>query len=434
VLGYKVHGPPKPTRTGEMAEVAQSPLTVDIPSKWEVIPVHNSDRATFKGCRRKWDWSSPARQNLTIRADVGGVYQPFFFGTGIHYALESFYTPGLSRDPVEAWKTWFDIMWVGGTITADWLDKVYDLKPQPVQDTNALSGLYLVKGLRDILPDIDAEEFEGMRSLGVGILENYKRYANEQDGFEIVATEHDFSVPIWDYEKQEILMAEDTREDSPNFGEILEVHSRGRMDGMWVKPNGRMGLIDHKTADKMDGDLDAKLESDEQITTYLWAAEIEALYYDLPHKNQPMQELIYNVIRKAVPRPPTIVRGGLFSVDRNNESTTYDLVREWLHDADIMYSDLPEKQQGYVDWLREVGDEQFFVRKLVRRNRHQLDSMGKRIYLEALDMLGDVRIYPNFRKDWSCLNCQFRPPCIAMETGEDWKYLIENNYSSTKDR
>ena len=413
---------------------AQPPLTVDIPSKWEVLPIHNSDRATFKACRRKWDWSSPAKQNLTIRADVGGVYQPFFFGTGIHHALESFYTPGISRDPVEAWKTWFDIMWVGGTITADWLDKVYDLKPQPVQDTNTLSGLYLVKGLRDILPDVDAYGFDEMRELGVGILENYKRYAAEQDGFEIVATEHDFSVPIWDYEKNEILMARDTREDSPNYGKMLEVHSRGRMDGMWVNPGGRMGLIDHKTADKMDGELDAKLESDEQITTYLWAAEIEALYYDLPHKGQPMQELIYNVIRKAVPRPPTIVRGGLFSVDRNNESTTYDLVREWLHDADIMYSDLPEKQQGYVDWLREVGDEQYFVRKLVRRNRHQLDSIGKRIYLEALDMLGDVRIYPNFRKDWSCLNCAFRPPCMAMETGEDWKYLIENNYASTKDR
>ena len=108
---------------------------------------------------------------------------------------------------------------------------------------------------------------------------------------------------------------------------------------------------------------------------------------------------------------------------------------KWMVDADISYMDLDEKHQGYVDWLREVGDEQFFVRKLVRRNRRQLQNMGRRMYLEALDMLqDDIRIYPNFRKDWSCLNCPFRPTCLAKEAGEDWKYLIENNYVATKDR
>jgi PD-(D/E)XK nuclease superfamily len=432
---------------------------IEIPSKYDVIPIHNSDRATFKACRRKWDWSSPARQNLTVRADVAGIYQPFFFGTGIHYALENYYTPmsSIRRDPVESFKTWFDIMWTGGTVTAEWLDRVYDLNPQPHdRAVNYASGgidddpssytdsdgpvlTWTVRGLRDIVPEIDEYEFMEIRELGIAMLENYKRYAAENDGFEVISVEHDFSVPIWDYDNDCILMAVDMREQSPNYGKKLEVHSRGRMDMQTIKPNGKLGIVDHKTVEKMEAELDAKLETDEQITTYLWAAEVEASYYDLPHKGQPFEEVIYNVIRKAAPKPPTIVRGGLFSVDRNNESCTYDLIKQWMDSANISYSELDEKHQGYVDWLRKIGDEQFFVRKLVRRNRHQLRNAGYRIYQETLDML-DVamrpthKIYPNFRKDWSCLNCQFRAPCLAIESGEDWQYLIRENYTTTKDR
>jgi len=326
---------------------------------------------------------------------------------------------------------------MGGTVTADWLDKVYDLSPIRVPGADNAPGLdvFLVRGLQEILPDADEYEFTEMRELGIGMLENYKRFANEYDGFEVIVAEHDFSVPIWDYENDCILKARDVREQSPNYGKMLEVHSRGRIDAFYAKPNGRLGLIDHKTADKMDSELDLKLESDEQVTTYLWAAEIEASYYDLPHAGEPMEELIYNVLRKASPKPPTTVRGGMFSVDRNNESTTFEMLQEWMRDADISYMDLDEKHQGYFDWVREVGDEQFFVRKLVRRNRHQLRSAGERIYLEALDMLNpDIRIYPNLRKSWDCINCQFRPPCMAMEAGEDWEFLVENNYHHAKDR
>jgi PD-(D/E)XK nuclease superfamily len=418
----------------------------EIPSKFDIIPIHNSDRGTFKDCRRRWDWSSPARHNLTVRADVAGIYQPFFFGSGIHYALESFYTPNLRRDPVEAFKTWHHIQLYGGIVTQDWLARVYDLAPRQAPEAGmALPGgpnepcgpIWEVRGLKEILPDTDADELDELLELGINMLQAYKEYAARVDDFEVVVTEHDFSVPIWDYENDCILTAIDTREQSPNYGKRLEVHARGRMDALYRKPNGKIGVIDHKTADSMEESetLNLKLEADEQITTYLWAAEVEAQYYDLPHKGQPMEELVYNVLRKAYPKPPTIVRGGLFSIDRKNESTTYELVKEFMDASGIAYMDLSEKHQNYVDWLREIGDEQFFVRKLVRRNRHQLRNAGYRIYLEALDMLNpDLLIYPNLRKSWECIKCQFRPPCMAIETGEDADYLIRENYSHTKDR
>lgn len=401
----------------------------EVPSKWDVIPIHNSDRSSFRRCRRYWDWSSPARHNLTVRADIHGINIPMFFGTAIHHALERFYAPGLRHDPVEAFKTYFDVQWRGGTVTADWLDKVYDLKPRQVA-----GDLFVVRGLEDILPDADHTEWDELRELGVNMLTYYKDYADRNDDFEIIVAEHMFSIPIWDFENDCILKMTDRREESPNYGKELEVHARGRQDGVYARPNGKLGIIDHKTAQRWGEDELRKLESDEQTTHYLYAGEIEATYYQLPHAGEPMEEVIYNVMRKAYPRQPTELSSGMFSTDRQNESTTYPLLMEWIsrHCPGIPLS---EKQQGYIEYLREVGDENFIIRKFVRRNRHQLRNAGYRLYLETLDMLSpDLRIYPNISNSFKCLNCAFRPPCMAKEDGGDWEQLIKDNYSMNKDR
>jgi hypothetical protein len=147
-----------------------------------------------------------------------------------------------------------------------------------------------------------------------------------------------------------------------------------------------------------------------------------------------MEEVIFNVMRKAYPKPPTELKSGMFSVNRQEESTTYEMLMTWIA-RNMPGVPLSEKQQGYVDYLKEVGDEQFIIRRPSRRNRHQLYNAGQRMYLEALDMLDpDLRIYPNLRNDFACLGCQFRAPCVAKESGADWQQLISDNYSVNKDR
>lgn len=430
-----------------MTEIAyQAP---EIPNKWNIIPIHNSDRASFKRCRRYWNWNSPARQNLVLRADVHGLNIPLWFGTGIHYALQEYYTPGLSRDPVEAWKTWFNIQWRGGMVGKEWLDRVYDLKPRPVSPNTPeylakfgdepvpfdTMDLWLVRGLEDIIPDSDHEQFDELFELGTGMMRYYKDYAERVDDFTILVAEHDFSVPIWDYEKDTILFSRDMREDSPNYEKVLEVHARGRQDGIYIRhSNERLGIMDHKTAIRIDEDYFRKLESDEQCTSYLAVAEIEAKYYDLPHKGKPLEEVIYNTLRKAYPKPPTELKNGMFSVARETESTTYELLQAWVSNH-MPGIPLNEKQKAYVDYLREVGDEQFIIRKSVRRNRAQLVNAMKRMDLEARDMLDPkIRLYPNISNDWLCLNCQFRGPCLGREDGSDWQQIIKDNYTSNKDR
>ena len=434
-----------------MSEVAQTEgihalwKAPEIPSKYDIIPIHNSDRGSFRRCRRYFDWSSPTRSNLSLRADLMGINTDLFFGTGIHWALEQYYTPGLRHDPVESWKTWFSIQWQGGLVGEEGLDRVYDLEPKPSvsqQEFTALQAgedikpsLWIVRGLEDILPDPDGYVYDELYNLGVAMMEGYKLIAAKNDGFEVLVAEHDFSIPIWDYENDCILKAVDLREQSPNYGNVLEVHNRGRMDAIYVKPNGKIGILDHKTSSRIDEEFFIKLETDEQCTSYLYAGEVEAKFYNLPYAGEPMEEVIYNVLRKAAPKEPTMVRGGLFSVNRNEESATYEMLSAFMQEHGIVYDELPEKHKGYIAWLRDVGDEQFYVRKLVRRNKAQLRNAGFRLYLESMDMLDDkLRIYPNLSNSYKCLRCAFRAPCLAKEAGYDYEDMIRNNYTRTRDR
>ena len=402
----------------------------EIPGRYDCIPVHNSDRGSFRRCRRYFDWSSPTRNNLSLRADLNGINTDLWFGTGIHWALEQYYNPGLKRDPVEAFKTWFSIQWQGGIVTEEWLDRIHDLEPVDNHD-----GTWLARGLEDVLPDPDGEVYDGLYNLGVAMMEGYKLIAAKHDGFEVLVAEHDFSIPIWDFTNDCILKAVDLREQSPNYGKLLEVHNRGRMDAIYAKPSGRIGILDHKTSSRIDEEFFEKLETDEQCTSYLYAGEVEAKFYKLPYAGEAMEECIYNVLRKAAPKPPTMVRGGLFSVNRNEESATYEMLMAFMQEHDIDYDSLPEKHKGYVSWLRDVGDEQFYVRKFVRRNKAQLQNAGKRLYLEAMDMLdANLRIYPNLSNSYKCLRCAFRSPCLAKEAGYDWEQMIRDNYTRTRDR
>jgi hypothetical protein len=92
------------------------------------------------------------------------------------------------------------------------------------------------------------------------------------------------------------------------------------------------------------------------------------------------------------------------------------------------------KMQAYYTYLVDMGDKQFVWRESVIRNKQQKESAGYRLYLEALDMLDSPRIYPNPTKDYSCLNCAFRQPCVSLEAGYDWESMIADNYESNYNR
>lgn len=412
-----------------------------IPSKWDIIPIHGSDVASFKRCRRYWDWTSPARNNLRRRVDIHGVNMALWFGTGIHYALEMYYDPMLKRDPVESFKTWYNYQWEGGIVGEEWLERTYDIHPRLHKFTHdALAQAeagdpddhWHIRGLKELLPNVELvqEEFEAHRELGIGMLTFYKDWALEHDDFITVAAESTYSIPLG-------FDAVDMREDSPNYGKTLQVHARGKRDAVIYFPQyDKFGINDHKSAVRIDEAYFKKLEKDEQCSNYLWATIQESKLYDLPWKDHVVDRVLYTALRKNYPKPPTVLQSGFLSLDRQKEGTTAELfqaavignpnLEEWFRGN--------EKAQAYYTYLCEMGDSAFVQRDLVTRNKYEIENTGKHLAMVAKEMLNDPSIYPNPTGEFRCLECAFRNPCIAADDGSDWKGMLADGYEQNRDR
>lgn len=409
----------------EVTHVVPPVQPPQVPSKWDIIPIHASDVASFLRCRRYWNWSSPAKLNLRRRVDIAGINFPLWYGSGIHYCMEKYYDPFLSRDLHESWHTWYNLQMNGGEVTHDWLERTYDNHPE----YNAERDTWTIKGLRELHPDPVMEDFEYHNDLAIGMLNFYKEYAEREDRFIVVAAESMFSVPLG-------FMALDTREDSPNYGKMLEVHARGKRDGIAFNPlNELFGLIDHKTAAAVDEEYFTKLEMDPQCKTYTWAAQEEARIFDLPYKK--IHGVIYNVMAKKYPRSPTILRDGVSpSINRKEESTTAELFMQYIHDAGIkdLY-DVDTKWQAYYNWLVGLGDKQYVWREVALYNQHEIKAHGMHLAMIAKEMLReDLQIYPTPSGNWLCTKCQFRAPCLAADDGSDYVYMLADGYEENKGR
>lgn len=406
----------------------------EIPSKYDIIPIHGSDVASFKRCRRYWDWSSPTRSNLRRNVSIYGINMPLWFGNGIHFALEKHYDPLLKHDLVESFLTWFQFQWEGGFVSEEWLDIVYDLHPRAVaQDVGDLEpALYKVLGLRDILPNPEAveDDFQAHKELGVGMLKFYKTYAERNDDFVVVAAESTYSIPLgfWSI---------DRREESPNYKKSLEVHARGKRDAVIYFPEtGKYGIIDHKTAVRIDDTYFAKLDKDEQCSNYLWATKMEADMHDFPWSGKVVDRVIYNALRKNSPTPPTITTRGFPSLDRQNEGTTAELFSACIADNENLqdWFARDEKAQAYYNYLVEQGDSLFIQRDIVTRNKYEVAATGQHLRMIASEMLNHPNIYPNPTGEFRCITCTFRSPCIAADDGSDWKGMLADGYEQNRDR
>lgn len=434
-----------------------------IPSKYDIIPIHASDRGTYKRCRRRWDWSSPARRNLVPKVALNGVIMPLWFGTGIHYAMEKFYNPGLNQDPEVVFQTWFDLQWKGGIVSADDLDNMGLTDREPVLQAN---GYYLVKGLDDLLPVPNPTTFQDHLEIGLGMMRYYKRYAEQHDNFRVLMVEHGFSIPVLDNTGAPMYEV-DTREMPEGYNDYIEkqldigvpeniygplwrmgfndetrnytiekqVHARGRMDNI-IQENefGRYGIIDYKTAARVDDDYFRHLVLDEQCTTYLWAAEQEAKLYSLEYES--VSYIIYQAMLKAYPKPPTITTRGIPSINRADESTTAEMFAETIDLLNLRsYYEGDDKMKAYYAWLIESADVRFINRRQARRNDAQKINAGRRLYLEAREMTDpNIAIYPNPTKDYICLNCQFRTPCTMAEDGSDYEEVLRQGFQRNWDR
>ena len=75
----------------------------ELPEKY--IAIHTTDRNLFRRCRRKWNYQSSLKQNLTLKDKVN---PNLWFGTGFHFALEDYHGYNKFGNPKEAFKAYVE--------------------------------------------------------------------------------------------------------------------------------------------------------------------------------------------------------------------------------------------------------------------------------------------------------------------------------------
>jgi hypothetical protein len=351
------------------------------------LEIHNSDRVTFRRCRRKWNWQSRLRENLVSTIESRG---PLWFGSGFHFALEDFHGHNKFGDPRRA----FDA-YVGAFPNSALPNDVDELVKLGNEMLTYYVDLWIPKyGLMQTLWIGDAPQVEV--SIEIPIEELLQEY-----------TEHRGLWGWWDdlYRRYDA---------EPSTLKIV-VHQT--FDRVVRDEDGRIFGIDYKTAKQFSplGDLD----KNPQAGQYFWA--MRQFYGDAA------EGIIWQQHLKTAPQSPKPLKVGGFSLNKD-QHTTYTLYRRALIDR---FGKVP---RGYVEILNhlalqetEEGD-RYIRRDILRRNTAHGRAEQEKILAEVSEMLNpDLPLYPNPTRDCNW-DCPFKDACSAMDDGSDYQYMLESEF------
>ena len=99
-----------------------------------------------------------------------------------------------------------------------------------------------------------------------------------------------------------------------------------------------------------------------------------------------------------------------------------------------LYGSVEKAPAQNIDCLNHLAEiegperDRFIQRDFVSRTMHSLQAEGEKILMEAEDILNpNLALYPNPTRMCSRY-CSFLEPCLALDNGDDWEWMIENGY------
>jgi len=391
--------------------------------------IHTSERKSFRGCRRRWDWISRQFYYPTVTA------RPLEFGVAFHAAMERYYEFYL------------------GLFTNPDPDAALQLALAEFKKVTKEQKSKYIKLNSGIDPEME-EDYKDRVETGEAMLNYYfKNLAPIHDkGLKPLKVEIKFEVPIanpytgeqdlwckcdwcWRRYWRHINQARPTLFGVPYTEDItkqtwegLPVTYGGRIDILFEDELGQLWIGDWKTAARLSGTetSDEYLWNDDQITAYVWALRFIGFN---------VAGFIYAEIKKAVPEEPEPLKvtrlGRLFSVSKNI-NTTWEMYENTVKENDPsayangLYTD-------FIEYLKVDGP-QFHRRHMVTRNDEECVQAGINIWKEAKEMTNpDILIYPNQGR-FHCKGlsassgCAFWEPCLAKNRGEDVQYALDTMY------
>lgn len=330
--------------------------------------IHISDVINYKRCRRAWNWSSMHRENLTPIVQ----YAPFAFGTVVHAAIATYFNG--------------DGLLLGDDLAL--LDGFENLSDEDQELVKAVLAHY------ELWQSKDKSQFAD-RNLAT------------------IATEKAFEVALI----------------NPHGVKSNRYGLAGRFDGVVRNTvDGKLYLHEIKTTRSVK-ERASQLTNEEQCNAYLMAA---SQLFD-----EPVAGVIYTLIRKKAPVAPGILlRDGTLSLNKSiDTSAEYYFDYAFNHhgftsDSD-MSNDNPKAlwfKQHYNDIITSLlFENKFFQRIVIRRSPVELQRTNDELYTIAQEMLSKrIAIYAH--GGVHCLYCQFKEPCAAMNTGNDYQAILRDAY------
>jgi len=217
--------------------------------------IHTSERRSFRGCRRRWDWIY--RQNFYPTTTP----KPLEFGIAYHAAMEVLHSPTTWKLPAKV---------IGSLAEKTFVDTCNDQRKKYLR----MKDLYALEGE-------EAEDYDERIKLGRGMIWYYvnNQLADLREEYTPTHTEVSFDVPLLDEQGNQVFCkcvpcrkgfarAGGSAKLGPWFGNPVVIS--GRVDLIVYDKDGNYWIWDWKTAARLSTQ-EVFLELDDQIATYVWA-------------------------------------------------------------------------------------------------------------------------------------------------------------------
>ena len=368
--------------------------------------IRTSDRRTFRRCLRKWDFQSSLRGNWQHIGTEQNIN--FWFGSAIHFSMEDYHGENKFGDPRKAFWAYYqafptDELPMGA-------EAHYELGM-------AMLSYYLtwykrhndVTGFETALVDPETHQLYNPHQV------------KKTDRMEY-AVEQSFILPLNTYVAVDVngnirkafFNVQDPSCISFTYNgvecDIVPICYHGTMDRIVCDKYGRYWILDYKTAKGADTN---KLDTDDQISAYLWA--FEKWFGIKPYG------FIYLQLTKEAVQEPKRLKNGELSVDKK-QKTTYSLLKQEIINDYGTVNAAPSKLIQFLNHMASIespeGDR--FIRwDFVKRTPEQIKSTEEHIMGELHHMLWeDLYCYPSPTRD--CIwDCPCRDLCLALDRKDE---------------
>lgn len=233
------------------------------------------------------------------------------------------------------------------------------------------------------------------KELAIGMMKGYIVHYQGRETFKVLEIEKPFELDILDVR---------------GF-KYDDVKLAGKVDGI-IEDNG-LWILEHKTAKTIDNRYERKLTLDAQSMIYLEA--MERVY------NKPFRGIIYNVLAKAIPEPPKVLKNGSLSKAKD-QNTTPELYGTAIDENGLNPADYAE----FMAYL-EANRRQYFFRETLTFSHEEKDEWRRELWQIAADIVSATATGSFYRNTAQCVGfgtCPYLDICTAP----DKEFVIANSY------